>query len=121
MLALAACGGSGAPKDAIKIAIGRQGGMVPYQVTILPGGTVKATGVPPSKPKALTSAQDETFSLRVKHELGNYKSLYCGHTFPDEASYFITALGRTVAVRGSCEPGFTKLWSDLANAVGLNS
>jgi hypothetical protein len=121
VLALAACGGSGASKDAVKITIGRTGGMVPYAITILPGGTLKTTGVPPAKPTALTSAQDETFSLRVKHELGSYQTLLCGHTFPDEASYFITALGRTVAVRGSCEPGFTKLWDDLANALGLNS
>ena len=78
-------------------------------------------GSPPSTPAALTSPQDESLSRQVPDGIGKLKSLQCGGTFPDEATYSIAALGKTVAVRGTCEPGFTKLWNALTNALGLNA
>jgi hypothetical protein len=120
VLGLAACGGSGAPNDAFAITLGRTGGLVPYEVTIAPGGAVTTKGAPPVKPVALTSAQDEALSKLVRRDFGKLKSLQCGGSFPDEATFFITALGKTVSVRGTCEPTFTKLVNAISNALGLN-
>ena len=121
VLGLAACGGSGVSKDALTIKVGRTGGLiVPYAITIAPGGAVTTAGNPPAKPVSLSSAQDEELSRLVRAEIGKLKSLQCGKTFPDEASMFITALRKTVVVRGNCEPGFTKLFYKLTNALGLN-
>lgn len=121
-LGLAACGGSGASKETLKITLGRNGGLiVPYSVTIAPGGAVTTQGNPPVKPKSLTSAKDVELSGLVRSEFGKLKSEQCPGTFPDEAAQFITAMGKTVTVRGTCEPGFTQLWNELTTALGLNS
>ena len=95
---------------------------MPYAITIAPDGKVTAAGNPPVKPPtSLTSAQVEKLSGLVRAGLGKLKSrLQCAHTFPDAASDFITALGKTVVVRGDCEPGFRKLWDALTNELGLN-
>jgi hypothetical protein len=116
---LAACGGSGPSKDNLKITVGRSGGtMVPYSVTIAPDGAVTATGANPPSGR-LTSAQDAAISARVRSDLPGLKSESCPGTFPDESATFITALGKTVTVRGPCEPGFTKLWNAVARALGV--
>jgi hypothetical protein len=121
-LGLAACGGSSASKGTVKITFGRSGGLiVPYSVTIAPGGAVTTQGNPPVKPKSLPSAKDVELSGLVRDGFGKLKSEQCPGTFPDEASQFITAMGKTVTVRGTCEPGFTKLWDSLTGALGLNS
>ena len=118
-LGLAACGGSGASKGTLKITLGRSGGtMVPYSITIHPGGAV--TGLGPS-PKSITTAEDAKLSDLVRNGFPNLKSEQCAGTFPDESATFITALGKTVTVRGACEPGFTKLWNALVRALGLPS
>ena len=122
-LALAGCGGSGAPKNTIKITFGRTAGLiVPYSITIARDGKVTAKGTPPVEPPAtLTNAEAERLSRLVRSQIGKLNStLFCAHTLPDEASSFITALGKTVAVRGGCEPRFTKLFYELTNALGLN-
>lgn len=120
-LGLAGCGGSGA-KDTVKIKFGRTAGtIVPYTITIAPGGAVTSTGIPPAKPAALTSAKDEELSRLVRNGIGKLETVQCAHTFPDEATYFITALGKTVYVRGTCEPGFTKLYDALTTALNLNA
>jgi len=121
-LGLAACGGSGVPKNALQIKFGRIGGLIaPYTISIAPGGAVTAEGNPPVKPPtSLTSAQDEMLSRLVRNGMGKLTTLQCAGSFPDEASSFITALGKTVSVRGTCEPGFTKIYDALTNALGLN-
>ena len=122
-LGLAACGGgSGPSKDTLQIKFGRTGGMImPYTITIAPDGTVTAEGNPPNTPpKSITSEQDEDLSRQVRAEIGKLTTLQCAHTFPDEATNFITALGKTVAVRGTCETGFNKLFNALNNALHLN-
>lgn len=122
VLGLAACGGSGVPKDALKIKFGRLGGLiVPYAITIAPDGKVTAAGNPPVKPPtSLTSAQVGKLSGLVRDGIGKLKSLQCAHALPDEATYFITALGKTVSVHGTCKPDFTKLLDALTNELGLN-
>jgi hypothetical protein len=117
---LAACGGSGGSKDTLKIKFGLIGGLIaPYTITIAPDGAVTTTGNPPATPKALTTAQDEELSRKVRDGFGNLTSMNCPRTFPDEAANFITARGRTVTVRGTCERGFTMLWSALTSAIRL--
>jgi hypothetical protein len=116
-LGLAACGGSGASKSTVKITLGRSGGtIVPWSITIHPGGAV--TGLGPS-PKSIPSSEDAKLSDLVRNGFAGLKSEQCAGTFPDESATFITALGRTVTVRGTCEPGFTKLWNKLVSALGL--
>jgi hypothetical protein len=115
---LAACGGSGASSGTIKITFGRSGGtMVPNSVTIAPGGAVTTTGSSGAITR-LTSAEDAKLSGSVRTAFPGLKSEQCAGTFPDESAMFITALGKTVTVRGSCEPGFTKLWNALAKGTG---
>jgi hypothetical protein len=115
VLGLAACGGSGASKSTLKITFGTSGGtMVPNSVTIAPDGVVTRTGSPPAR---LTSAENAKLSGLVQSSFSKLRSEECPGTFPDESAAFITALGRTVTVRGSCEPEFTKLWGSLGSAV----
>jgi hypothetical protein len=122
-VALSACGGGSAgSRDAVKITLGRSGGtMVPYSITIAPGGNVSTTGNPPATPKSLSSAKDAEVSGHVRSSLPNLQSEQCSGTFADESEMFITALGKTVTVRGGCEPGFTLLWGELTSALGLPS
>jgi len=94
--------------------------MIPWSVTIAPDGTVTTQGNPPVKPTALTSEKAAELSRLVGAGIGKLSSLLCGRTFPDESSLFITANGKTVTVRGTCEPSFTKLWYALTNALKLN-
>ena len=104
----------------MKITLGRSGGtIVPYSFTIAPGGAVSAKGIAGAAPKSVTSAEDERLSGLVRDSFLKLKSEQCPGTFPDESAMFITALCKTVTVRGTCEPGFTKLWNALAKAVGL--
>jgi len=91
--------------------------MVPNSVTIAPGGAVTTQGGAPVGPKSISSAEDARLSGLVRSAFPNLKSESCPGTFPDESALFITALGKTITVRGTCEPGFTKLWNQLANAA----
>ena len=120
VLGLAACGGSATPSGPLKITFGRVGGLiVPYSVTIAPGGAVTTTGSPPATPTPLTRAQDMVLSNQVRDEIGKLKSASCPGDFPDEASLFITALGKTVRVRGNCDRDFLNLFDALTTATGL--
>jgi hypothetical protein len=55
----------------------------------------------------------------VRNGFPSLKSEQCAGTFPDESAEFLTAFGKTVTVRGDCEPGFTKLWGSLGSAVAF--
>ena len=96
--------------------------ILPYEITIARDGTVTAKGNPPNTPPAsITSAQDEDLSRQVRNTIGKLTTIaQCAHSFPDEAANFITALGTTVSVRGTCEPRFTNLFNALTNALHLN-
>ena len=119
-LGLAACGGSGGSKAAVEITLGRSGGtMVPTSVTIAPGGRLTGVDHLILKSNAISSAEDAKLSRLVRNDFPSLESKQCPRTFPDESSSFITALGKTVTVRGTCEPGFTKLWNALEKALGL--
>jgi hypothetical protein len=121
VVGLAGCGGSGGAKNGITITLGRSGGLVPYEITIKPTGEVTTKGQPPAEPTALTSAQEEKVSKLVHDTFNALESKQCPGTFPDEVTYSITAMGKTVTVRGDCEPGFTKLRDELTTDLGLNA
>jgi len=92
--------------------------MVPWSVTIAPDGSLTTQGSPPAKPKSLTSAKDAELSRLVRSDFAKLKSEQCAGTFPDESGMFITALGKTVSVRGDCENGFNNVWNELAFTLG---
>ena len=92
--------------------------MVPAAVIIWPGGhvtTVDRIGV---NQASISSAEDAKLSRLVRNAFPTLESKQCPGTFPDESSLFITALGTRVTVRGTCEPGFTKLFSAIQDALG---
>lgn len=102
--------------------------MVPYSATIASNRKVTARTVPsghnsglPVTPRVITNAEGATLSRLVRSSLPNLKSVQCAGTFPDESTAFVTALGKTVKVRGTCEPAFTRLWTELSNAVRVSS
>lgn len=123
--ALAACGASSASSTSAKpmrIVFGLAGGnLPPFQVTIEPTGRVRATGGPRPSRHRLSRAKVVSLSSLVRHDLPGLTSRLCPGTLPDFASEFIHAAGRTVRVRGSCEPRFHRVWNTLARAVGLPS
>jgi hypothetical protein len=113
-LGLAACGGAGSSNKAVKIAFGWTGGtMFPVSFTIAPSGAVTENSHPPVKATQLSSAEVVKLSGLVRAAFPGLKSEQCPGSFPDESSMYITALGKTVTVRGTCEPGFTKLFNEL--------
>ncbi len=114
-LGLVACGTSGASN--VKITFGTRGGtLVPFSATIASDGAVTSTGVRKVSLK-LPGSVDAKLSGLVRTGLPSVKSEQCPGTFADESAYFITALGKTVTVRGTCEPNFDHLWSTLASAL----
>ncbi len=116
MLGLAACGGSGGSKGGIKITFGTSGGtMVPSSITISPSGAITRTGGSQVGPQAISGSEAATLSDLVRKDFPKLKSENCPGTFPDESAQFITALGKTITVRGTCEPAFTNLWTSLSN------
>jgi hypothetical protein len=121
VLALAACGGSSEPKSKpLKVPVGvGKGTNTPYAITIAPGGAVRTAGNPPAKAYPLTAEQDAKLSDRVRKAFGKLKSKECAGGFSGQSPQFITALGRTVMVRGGCDSHFNNLWNFLTNSVGI--
>jgi hypothetical protein len=97
--ALVACGssaGGGKPAD---IAFGTSGGNIrPQRFVIRAGG--------------------KGLERQVRADFPALKSRQCPGTLPDFASEYIRFEGRTVRVRGTCEPAFTRLWNKLMAARG---
>ena len=120
--ALASCGSSAASTNAtpLRIVFGAGGGnMVPSQVTIEPTGRVHASGSMTPRRRRLSHAKVVSLSRLVRHELPALRSRQCAGTLPDIGADFVRAAGRTVRVRGGCEPRFHRLWNTLAHAVDL--
>ena len=101
---------------------GRAGGNIaPYTVTISPGGAVTVSGPAQVGRAKLTATQLASLAAAVKTtRLSALPTrTNCPGTLPDFASRFVTAGGRTVYVRGSCEPRFDRTWHALAVATRL--
>jgi hypothetical protein len=119
--ALAACRGSAASPQPVRIVFGIGGGnVVPFQVVIAASGAVSASG---SRSVDRTRLSRRRL-LRLDRELhtafrSGLVSRECTATNPDVGTDFITLGRRTVHVHGGCEPRFQTLWNTLARAVGL--
>jgi hypothetical protein len=118
--ALIACGVSAASTTPHRIVFGVVGGnLASYQVTIEPTGRVHSSQVT-TKYRVLSRAKVVSLSRVVRASFASgLKSRICPGTNPDFGSKFVQAFGRTVRVRGRCEPRFNRLWDTLAQAVGL--
>ena len=114
------CGSSVASTTSHRIVFGVVGGnLAAYQVTIEPTGRIRSSQVR-TKYHVLSRAKVVSLSRLVRASFASgLKSRICPGTNPDFGSKFIQAYGRTVRVRGSCEPRFHRLWDTLAQAVGL--
>lgn len=116
-LGLAACGAAGSSNKALKIAFGWTGGTIfPVSFTIAPSGAATENSHPPVKATQLSSAEVVKLSGLVRAAFPGLKSEQCPGTLPDVSARYITALGKTVTVRGMCEPGFTKLFNELKDS-----
>jgi hypothetical protein len=95
-VALVACGSS-ATKGA-DIAFGTTGGNIrPQRLVIQAGGN--------------------GLDRQVRAVFAGLSSRQCPGTLPDFATEYIRFDGRTVRVRGNCEPAFTRLWNKLMAAT----
>jgi hypothetical protein len=121
--ALAACAASAASIQAgpRRIVFGLGGGnMVPFQVTIEPDGRVRSSGFVRPRRHRVSVAKVSSLTTLVRHEFASgLRSRQCAGANPDVGSDYISALGRTVRVHGSCEPRFSQPWNTLARAVGI--
>ena len=105
-----------------RYAFGRAGGNIaPFTVTIAPTGRVAVTGPARVGRTTLTAAQLSALATIVARLAGLPARTLCTGSLPDFASQFVTAGGRTVSVRGSCSPRFTRTWNALASAVRLST
>jgi hypothetical protein len=105
-----------------RYAFGREGGNIrPFTVRIAPSGRVSVSGSARVGRASLTRAQLASLDAVVAHaRLATLPAgTLCPGTLPDFASEFVTAGGRTVAVRGSCSPRFSRAWNALATATRL--
>jgi len=102
---------------------GREGGnIVPFTVTIAPGGAVHVLGPVKVGRTALTAARLAALAQVVAET--RFATLppetACPGTLPDIAATWIRAGSRTVRVHGSCSGRFTRVWNALAAAVRLS-
>jgi hypothetical protein len=102
----------------VGVASGKQ--QTPYAVVIAPSGAVRTLGYPPAQAYPVPSENMEKLADRVRTTFPKLKSKNCPGAFSNRSSArFITALGRTVKVRGACDQRFTNLWDFLTNSVGI--
>jgi hypothetical protein len=121
-LAIAGAAG-GASASPAGYAFGRDGGnIIPFTVTVVPGGTVQASGPVRVGRARLTPAQlASVASAQAQARFATLPaSTLCPGTLPDIAATWIRAGARTVHVHGSCSPRFTRVWNALAAAVRLS-
>jgi hypothetical protein len=119
---LVALAAASAASAAPRYAFGRSGGNIaPFTVTIGRTGRVAVTGPATVGRTRLSAAQLAALAAAVARArlAGLPAQTLCPGSLPDFASQFVTAGGRTVAVRGSCSPRLTRLWNAFAAAVKL--
>ncbi len=105
------------------ISFGRGGGnILPYTVTISATGHVTAVGVTAHKTVLLAATVKALLRLAATERFSSQPSLtLCPSTLPDFASPWIRIGTHRVAVRGSCRPGFSRLYAALTRAVALSA
>ena len=113
---------SPAAAAAPRYSFGRSGGNIaPFTVTIAPSGKVSVSGPAKVGRTSLTPAQ--LAGLRAAISAAKLSSLPARTSAPARCRTsppsFVTAGGRTVAVRGSCSPPFRRAWFALVSATRL--
>lgn len=125
-VALAVPAAGSAHSVATTYAFGRAGGnILPFRVVIAGDGAVTVTG--PARPaKTRVAARDLVriaVVVRTQRFLSLPRSTTCSGTLPDFAALYVMVRShdgsRTVRVRGSCSPRFSKVYAALAAAVGM--
>jgi hypothetical protein len=104
-------------------AFGRTGGNIrPYAVRIANNGVVSTDGPVVVGRTLLTPAQIGTLNLKaVEVQFSRLpKARSCAGVPADVAYTFIRVGASTVRVRGTCVPGYTRLWLALVRAVKLS-
>jgi hypothetical protein len=105
-------------------AFGRTGGNIrPYTVHIANTGIVTVRGPVVVGRKVLALVQIGRLNLKsVEVDFAHMpQARNCVRALPDVAYTFIRVGARTVRVRGTCVPGYTRLWTALARAVKLET
>jgi hypothetical protein len=104
-------------------AFGRLGGNIrPYTVRIANTGVVRVEGPAHIGRKLLAPTQIGRLNLKAV-EVGFARlprARSCARELPDVAYTFIRVGAQTVRVRGTCVPGYTRLWNALVRAVRLD-
>jgi hypothetical protein len=114
--------GSAAPSR-FGFAFGRTGGNIrPYAVHIANSGVVSVDGPVMVGRRLLTPAQIGRLNLKaVEVRFSKLpKARSCAGVLPDVAYTFIRVGAQTVRVRGTCMPGYTRLWLALVRAVKVS-
>lgn len=127
-VALAVPAAGSAHSVATTYAFGRAGGnILPFRVAIAADGAVTVTG-PVQPAKTHVTARDlarVATLVRTQRFLSLSRSTSCAGTLPDFAALYVTVRShegsRTVRVRGSCSPRFSKVYAALAQAVGMRA
>ena len=88
------------------------GNIAPYRVSIQPNGSVRISGSQRRLRRRILPARVR--QLRREIQRAHLSSRRCTGVLPDVASRYIGA----VTVHGDCERRFTRVWNDLAKAVG---
>jgi hypothetical protein len=112
-----------AARQRLGFAFGRTGANIkPYTVRIANSGAVTVDGPVLVGRRQLTPAQIGRLNLEaVEIQFDRLpKARSCAGALPDIAYTFIRVGARTVRVRGTCVPGYTRLWQALARAVRLS-
>jgi hypothetical protein len=114
---LGGCGSTGVAHTRIVFGI-TGGNIAPYSVTIQPTGTIEIRASPGVRPRRQLSPA-HVRQLTNEIHAAHLSSRACPGALPDFAGRYVRVGGHTVTVRGSCEPGFRRVWSDLTRAVGF--
>jgi hypothetical protein len=122
LTSLLPAGASAAPQR-FGFAFGRTGGNIrPYAVHIANSGAVSTDGPVLVGRTLLSPAQIGKLNLKaVEIQFAKLpKARSCAGVLPDVAYTFIRVGPKTVRVRGTCVPGYTRLWLALVRAVRLS-
>lgn len=123
LLAALAAASAAPAQSAPALSFGRGGGNIaPFTVSISATGHVTAVGVRVGKRDVPQATLKTLLRLAASARLSAMSSLtLCPQTLPDFAAPWIRVGTHRVAVRGTCRPGFNRLYTALTHAVALSA
>lgn len=114
---MAACGAGSATRPR-PIQLGYTGGnVIGLTVSIKATGWSSITG-PTSGHRKLTVKRVRLLGREIEQANLAGSRVCPGTALPDFATRYIRLGGHTFRLRGSCEPGFQRVWDDVVRAVG---